>query len=102
LNDIGSRIPALALRRLAKYAGKDPVFKNTEEAKHYFKTHYADFGPLNEAQWDHLTQYSVKSTDKGYTINVDPGIRNVKPFKEWLSDVIHHPRKAFEGIIYDI
>lgn len=102
INDIGAQIPLAGLRRLRKYAGKNPVFKNIEEAKCYCKIHYADFGNLNEEQWDSFTKRSIKLSSDGYVFTLDPGIRKMKSIGKWLNEFIHHPHKALEGIVYDI
>lgn len=103
INDVGPQIPLKALKRLGKYAGKDPIFKTVEEAKVYCKINYADFGDLSEEQWDHFTEHSIKERAPNlYTLKVDPGIRNSKSASQWLNEFIHHPRKALEGIFYDV
>jgi pimeloyl-ACP methyl ester carboxylesterase len=103
INDIGPQIPLVGLKRLSQYAGKDPVFNSMEEAKSYCKVSYADFGPLSEEQWNTFTEHSIKQTAPNvYTFKVDPGIRNAKSKSQWLHEFIHHPRKALEGLFYDV
>ena len=103
INDVGPHIPLKALRRLGKYAGKDPLFKSFEEAKDYCKINFADFGDLSEEQWDHFTQYSIKQCAPNlYKLKVDPGIKYPKSANQWFTEFIHHPFKALEGIFYDI
>jgi pimeloyl-ACP methyl ester carboxylesterase len=103
LNDIGPQVPLTGLKRLAKYAGKDPVFKSLEEAKQYFKINYADFGDLNEEQWDRFTEHSVKERAQNvYTFKMDPGVKHSRTASQWLNEFIHRPGKALEGIFYDV
>lgn len=103
LNDIGPQVPLTGLRRLAKYAGTVPVFKSPDEAKAYFKIHYADFGDLSEQQWDVFTYHSIKhQAPNVYTIKVDPGIRSSKSPLQLANDFLHHPHKSLEGIFYDV
>ena len=104
LNDIGPQIPITGLKRLAKYAGKDPVFKSVDEAKNYFKTNYADFGISTEEQWDAFTEHSIKHRAPHlYRLKVDPGINNPsKSFLNLFTEFLKHPHKSLEGIYYDI
>lgn len=103
LNDIGPQIPIDGLRRLAKYAGKDPVFKSFDEAKLHFQTNYAEFGNLTDKQWVQFTKNSVEERAPNvFTARVDPNIKNPKTTSQILSEFFHHPTKALEGILYDI
>lgn len=103
LNDVGPQIPLQALRRLAKFSGNEPDFKSMAEAKEYFKRHYADFGILDEEQWDYFTEHSVKQEAADlYVVKVDPCIKNPKSTFQMVSDFFHHPHRALEGILYDI
>jgi pimeloyl-ACP methyl ester carboxylesterase len=55
--------------------GKAPAFKTYEETVAYLRSVSAPFGPLTDAQWDHLTRHNVKQTPDGqWTMNYDPGI----------------------------
>ncbi len=103
LNDIGPQIPIVGLKRLAKYAGKDPVFHTITEAKNYFKLNYEQFGELTEQQWDELTKHSIKYLPPNlHTINVDPGIRHPKSGFQLFIDILKHPHKSLEGICFDV
>ncbi|HAT1776385.1 alpha/beta hydrolase [Legionella pneumophila] len=103
LNDIGPQIPIHGLRRIAKYAGKDPDFKNLEEAKQHFKASYADFGITNEKQWDIFTKNSVEQRGPNlYVTKMDPAIKKSKSILQIISEFFRHPHKALEGIFYDI
>lgn len=103
INDIGAQIPLQGLRRLAQYVGKEPVFKSFEEAKTYCKVNFADFGDLSEEQWNNFTQHTViQKAPNLYALKVDPHIRTAKSTSQWLHELVHHPRKALEGIFYDV
>lgn len=103
INDIGPQIPLVGLRRLGKYAGKNPIFSTFEEAKIYCKTNYAEFGELTDEQWNTFTYHSIKlKAPNQYVFNVDPGIKHSKSTGQWLNEFLHHPLKALEGIFYDI
>lgn len=103
LNDVGPQIPIYALKKIAKYAGKDSEFKSMEEAKRYFQINYAEFGKLTEEQWDTFTTNTIKKIDEHHYISkLDPGIKNPKSTIQVVSEFFHHPHKALEGILYDI
>ena len=75
LNDVGALIPKGALQRIGKYAGKAPAFKTLLEANAYVRMVSASFGPLSDAQWDHLTYHNARHNPDGtWTMNYDPGI----------------------------
>ncbi len=102
MNDVGPQIPLHALWRLAKFA-KAPKFFSKEEAKHYFKTTYADFGNLTETQWNQFTKHSIEKHAPGlYKVKVDPAIMETKGFSHFIKDLMHSPFKALEGILYDV
>jgi pimeloyl-ACP methyl ester carboxylesterase len=103
LNDIGPQIPIKGLTRLAKYAGHDPSFASMDEAKRYFKSIYADFGPLTDAQWQHLTETSVREVTPGkFMTKLDQSVKltNVKSKLMWK--LLLSPHKALEGTFFDI
>ena len=103
LNDIGPQIPIFGLRRLAKYAGKEPEFKSIDEAKQFYKLNFSGFGSLTDKQWDDFTARSIEEVAPGrFIAKVDPGIKNPKSTLQVMSEFFHHPHKAMEGIFYDI
>jgi pimeloyl-ACP methyl ester carboxylesterase len=103
LNDIGPQIPVNGLARLAKYAGREPDFESLEEAKKYFKLVYADFGPLNEAQWQQFTEHSVKEIRPGkFVVKLDHGIKLAQTKSKIAWHSLLHPLKAMEGTFFDI
>lgn len=82
LNDIGPLVPKEAPRRLLRYVGKlPPPFESLAAAEQYIREIYAPFGVLTNAQWAHLTRYSLRETEDGrYRLSYDPGI--VEPLEE--------------------
>jgi len=103
MNDIGPHIPVKALWRLAKYAGKVPVFRSKEEVTSYFKLIYAEFGALNDEQWAYLTNHSIKQNANGnYEFKLDPDIIHSKSKMEFFKELLQEPRKALQGILFDI
>lgn len=81
LNDVGTLIPKESLERIGKYVGKAPAFKTIEETIAYVRLVSAPFGPLTDAQWEHLTRHNAKQNAEGlWTMNYDPGI--AAPFQK--------------------
>lgn len=75
LNDVGTLIPKAALERIGQYVGKAPAFPSPAHANAYIRAVSASFGPLADAQWDHLTLHNIKqNTDGTWALNYDPGI----------------------------
>ncbi|ACK71828.1 alpha/beta hydrolase fold protein [Gloeothece citriformis PCC 7424] len=76
LNDVGPFIPQGAMQRIGGYLLKEqPTFIDLNIAQEYMRSKYQPFGNLTDEQWQHLTQYSVKSLPEGgYTLNYDPQI----------------------------
>ncbi len=60
INDIGPFIPKAALARIGDYLGQDQSFADLEAAEAHLRTVHAPFGPLTDAQWEHLTLHSVR------------------------------------------
>jgi pimeloyl-ACP methyl ester carboxylesterase len=80
LNDVGTLIPKASLERIGQYVGKAPSFSSLAQANAYVRTVSAPFGPLTDAQWDHLTRHNSKQNADGtWTMNYDPGI--AQPFQ---------------------
>jgi pimeloyl-ACP methyl ester carboxylesterase len=80
LNDVGGIVPAAALARIAAYLGKDPRFATFKELELCVRTISAPFGPLTDAQWEHLTRHNGKQHPDGqWGFNYDPGI--AAPFR---------------------
>lgn len=74
LNDVGPQIGAAALRRIGEYVGRAPEFQTVAQAEAWLREVSADFGPLSDAQWRHLTEYSVKPKGEGFVMRYDPAI----------------------------
>ncbi|MDH4151685.1 MAG: alpha/beta hydrolase [Betaproteobacteria bacterium] len=81
LNDVGTVIPKESMARIGSYVGKDMRFKSLTETEQYVRKVSAPFGPLTDAQWQHLTEHNVKQHEDGsWGMNYDPGI--ALPFKK--------------------
>ena len=75
LNDLGPRIEAVALRRIADYLGRAPRFASEEEAERYIRQVGTPYGSLSSAQWRHLTRVVLRRVaDGGFELNFDPAI----------------------------
>jgi pimeloyl-ACP methyl ester carboxylesterase len=103
LNDVGPQIPIHGLRRLSKYADTQTFFSSKEEAKKYYQTIYAGFGDLSESQWIDFTEHSIKLRSDGkYVAKCDPNISHSKTPSQFLWELVQHPHKTLEGILFDI
>lgn len=103
LNDIGPQIPLHGLRRLGKYMNDHPEFSSKEEAMDYYKTIYSDFGDLTPAEWEELTTHSIKPLANGkFIAKGDPNLMHHKTKIPFLWELMSHPHKALQGIMYDI
>jgi pimeloyl-ACP methyl ester carboxylesterase len=75
LNDVGGVVPRAALARIVAYLGKDPRFTTFAELEMCVRTISASFGPLTDAQWEHLTRHNARQhADGKWGFNYDPGI----------------------------
>ena len=75
LNDAGPFIPKEAPRRMLSYVGTTPVFPTLDEAEQYLRKILEPYGILDDEQWAHLTNYSVRQRPDGqYETIYDPGI----------------------------
>lgn len=90
LNDIGPLVPKASLERIAGYVGTLQRFESLKALEQYLRTVHAPFGPLTDAQWAHMAEYSHRKTaDGGYTLSYDPGI--AVPMQGPIKDVVLWP-----------
>ena len=83
LNDMGPEIAASAVERIRTYAGNPSAFNTVSELKAYFQTVYKPYGFLPEAQWNLLTESSVRRLPDGrVTPHYDPNM---------VMQFTHHP-----------
>lgn len=78
LNDVGPFIPKAALEAIVLYCGKAPVFEDRAAVEAYLRWIHASFGPLTDAQWQHLAAHAAQETDAGFELTYDPRI--AEPF----------------------
>ncbi|MFZ2854321.1 MAG: alpha/beta hydrolase [Rhodocyclaceae bacterium] len=80
LNDVGPVIAGESLKRIGEYVGRAPAFDTFEAAENYVRLTSAPFGKLSDAQWRHLTQFSLRQASDGrLEMRYDPGIGD--PFR---------------------
>ena len=85
LNDMGPEIAASAVERIRSYAGQPASFATVGELERYFRTIYAPYGWLSDAQWRRLTETSVRRLPDGrVTPHYDPAM--VRQFIDHPSD----------------
>jgi len=75
VNDVGPTIEPAAIERIRGYFGLDPTFATYQEIDQYIRTVSAPFGPLTDAQWEHVTRTNVRQRPDGrWGLAYDPGI----------------------------
>jgi pimeloyl-ACP methyl ester carboxylesterase len=75
LNDVGALIPWTALFRMKGYITRGRTFDTLEEVEAYFRDVCSTFGPLTDAQWQHLARHGARRNDAGsYELRYDPKI----------------------------
>jgi pimeloyl-ACP methyl ester carboxylesterase len=110
LNDIGPVLPKRALSRIGEYVGLAPAFANEALAETYLRKICEGFGPLTDAQWKHLTTYSMQHDEDGFKVSYDPAIGdamraslNDADVVLWdIYDQIHCPTLVIHGCESDL
>ena len=75
LNDIGPELAPAAVERIRSYAGNPAAFATVGELEQYFRTIYRPYGWLSDAQWQRLTETSVRRLPDGrVTPHYDPAM----------------------------
>jgi pimeloyl-ACP methyl ester carboxylesterase len=76
MNDVGPFVPWNGLLRLKGHLGRAHGFGTLQAAGDFLREALAAFGPLTDAQWDHLIKHSVKQreADKRWYLRFDPAI----------------------------
>ena len=75
INDVGPTLEPAAIDRIRGYFGLDPTFATYPEIEQYIRTVSAPFGPLTDAQWEHITRTNVRQRPDGrWGLAYDPGI----------------------------
>lgn len=90
LNDNAPELAAPALERIKGYAGQPPVFATMAELEAFFRSAYAPYGWLPEAQWRALTESSMRRLPDGrVTPHYDP--RMIEQFTAHENDYLIWP-----------
>ncbi|HSQ73620.1 MAG TPA: alpha/beta hydrolase [Rubrivivax sp.] len=93
LNDIGPQLAAPAVQRIRSYAGSPPAFATMAELEAFFRTVYAPYGWLSDAQWRQLTETSMRRLPDGrVTPHYDPAM---------VQQFIHHPDDYLQWDAWD-
>jgi pimeloyl-ACP methyl ester carboxylesterase len=78
LNDVGPLIPWGALLRMKGYITRGKRFRTLDEVEAYFREVCASFGPLTDAQWEHLARHGARRVseegEEEYELRYDPKI----------------------------
>jgi pimeloyl-ACP methyl ester carboxylesterase len=94
VNDIGPDLPLQAVLRIGKYVRDAPdSFPTTEAAQAYFRNVLSPFGKLEDWQWRHLSDHSIRPNGQGgYRLHYDrrltlgfqyPAIHSRKLWTAW-------------------
>lgn len=83
LNDVGPLIPVASLQLISEYVGRAPRFDTYDDAEKYVRLVSQPFGRLTDAQWRHLTEFSLQhAADGRLEMRYDPAIGD--PFRHEL------------------
>jgi pimeloyl-ACP methyl ester carboxylesterase len=86
INDIGPFVPVASLERIRDYLGQPQRFSSLSDAEAYLRRVHAPFGPLSDAEWQHLAAHSARATERGdFTLHYDPAI--LQPMMGPLADI---------------
>jgi pimeloyl-ACP methyl ester carboxylesterase len=81
INDVGPLIAKQGLKRIRRYAGLDPSFKDLAGLEAVLRRAFAAFGPLTDKVWREMAEHSARVKPDGKLgFAYDPKI--AKPFKK--------------------
>jgi len=84
INDVAPEVPRPALRRVSDYLSHMPRFSDYHRAEMHLREVYSDFGPMTDADWQHMAHTSFYlGDDQRYAPHFDPDI-GVNFRKHWL------------------
>ncbi|HET7791853.1 MAG TPA: alpha/beta hydrolase, partial [Rhizobacter sp.] len=109
LNDIGPQLADAAIQRIRSYAGNPSSFATVSELEAYFRTVYAPYGWLSDAQWRRLTETSTRRLPDGrVTPHYDPAmvrqfIVHPDDYDQWAAwDSLSLPVLVLRGVDSDL
>lgn len=110
VNDVGPRVPAAGMQRIADYVGQVVAYESIEKMEALMRKVGASFGKLTDGQWRHMTIHSARKLEDGrYALAYDPGIadnfrnmalQDVDLWKEW--DAVRCPTLLLRGAYSDV
>ncbi len=75
LNDVGARVPAAGMRRIAAYASRPQNFADQAAGLAYLRATFGSFGFVSDAEWQAFADISlVIGGQGGFTLNYDPAL----------------------------
>lgn len=89
LNDNGPELAPAAIERIRGYAGNPAAFATVSELEQYFRSVYAPYGALTDAQWRRLTETSTRRLPDGrVTPHYDPAMvmqftHHADDYRQW-------------------
>lgn len=110
VNDVGPRIPAAGLKRIADIVGRIITWETFAAMDRALRVFAPIFGQLTEQQWRHMLIHNSRQLPNGrYTANYDPGIAEnfktlaIKDLDLWsVWDAIHCPTLVLRGVQSDV
>jgi pimeloyl-ACP methyl ester carboxylesterase len=109
INDVGPFVPKTALQRIAEYVGLDNRFSSLAAIETHLRKVLAPFGPLADAQWQHLATHGHRQREDGtFGLAYDPAIVNnvrlaIQDWDLWaLWDRISCPTLVIRGAQSDL
>ncbi|MBU6484515.1 MAG: alpha/beta hydrolase [Betaproteobacteria bacterium] len=109
VNDVGPVVEPGALARIGQYFGSDPSFGTFGELETYVRSISAPFGPLTDAQWEHVVRSNARQRPDGrWGLAYDPRIAvtfraQPAPPDLWpLWDAIRCPTLVLRGAESDL
>lgn len=75
MNDIGSHLSAVALKRIYSYIGTVPThFDRREEGEAYLREIFAAFRITDDAVWQHFFEHTLEPHAGGFRLRFDPAV----------------------------
>lgn len=109
LNDNAPVLETTALERIKSYAGQPPAFDTQAQLEAFFRTAYAPYGWLSDAEWRKLTETSTRRLPDGrITPHYDPAMvrqftQHADDYARWAEyDALRMPVLLLRGVESDL
>ena len=80
MNDVGAFLPGDALEHIGRNLDAPAVFPTLQAVEAHLRHTHREWGPIDDAQFRHLTRHGVRRVEGGYALHFDPQIaRIVRP-----------------------